>query len=45
MAVRSKTGTAAVQHQPGKPKTTHQGNGRRSKPRGSRKLLRGQGKG
>jgi hypothetical protein len=27
MAVRSKTGTAPLQHQPGKPKLTRQGNG------------------
>lgn len=45
MAVRSKQGTAAVQHQAGAPKLTRQGQGRRSKPRGTRKLLRGQGKG
>jgi hypothetical protein len=44
MAVRSKTGTGALQHQAGKPKLTRQGNGKRSKPRGSRKLLRGQGR-
>jgi len=44
MAVRSKTGTAAVQHVPGKPKRTKQGNGQHSKPRGTRKLLRGQGR-
>jgi hypothetical protein len=29
----------------GPPKRTRQGNGVRSKPRGTRKLLRGQGKG
>jgi hypothetical protein len=44
MAVRSKTGTGALQHQAGKPKLTRQGNGKRSKPRGTRKLLRGQGR-
>jgi hypothetical protein len=44
MAVRSKTGTASVQHVPGKPKRTKQGNGQHSKPRGTRKLLRGQGR-
>jgi hypothetical protein len=44
MAVRSKTGTGRVEHQAGKPKLTRQGNGKRSKPRGTRKLLRGQGK-
>jgi hypothetical protein len=45
MAVRSKTGTAPLQHQPGPPKLTRQGNGKRSKPSHGRKLLRGQGKG
>lgn len=44
MAVRSKTGTAAVQHQPGKPKLTRQGQGTRSKPSHGRKKLRGQGR-
>jgi hypothetical protein len=44
MAVRAKTGTGRVEHQAGKPKLTRQGNGKRSKPRGTRKLLRGQGK-
>lgn len=44
MAVRSKTGTAAIQHQPGKPKLTRQGNGKRSKPSRRRKLRHGQGK-
>jgi len=44
MAVRSKTGTAAVQHQPGPPKLTRQGQGRRSKPNHNRKKLRGQGR-
>jgi len=44
MAVRSKTGTSALQHQAGKPKLTRQGNGKRSKPRGTRKLRRGQGR-
>jgi hypothetical protein len=38
MAVRSKTGTAPLQHQPGKPKLTRQGNGARSKPSHGRKL-------
>jgi hypothetical protein len=45
MAVRSKTGTATIQHQPGKPKLTRQGNGARSKPSHGRKLRHGQGKG
>jgi hypothetical protein len=44
MAVRSKTGTAPLQHLLGKPKLTRQGNGARSKPSHGRKLLRGQGK-
>jgi hypothetical protein len=44
MVVRSKTGTGAIVHEPGKPKLTRQGNGARSKPSHGRKLLRGQGK-
>lgn len=44
MAVRSKTGTAALQHQPGKPKLTRQGQGRHSKPNHNRKKLHGQGR-
>ena len=44
MAVRAKTGTARIEHQAGKPKLTRQGNGKRSKPRGTRKLRRGQGR-
>ena len=44
MAVRSKTGTAPLLHQPGEPKLTRQGNGARSKPSHGRKLGRGQGK-
>ena len=44
MAVRSKTGTASVQHAPGKPKLTAQGQGKRSKPNHNRKKLRGQGR-
>jgi hypothetical protein len=44
MAVKSKTGTGAVQHQPGKPKRTRQGNGQNSKPSHSRKKLHGQGR-
>jgi hypothetical protein len=49
MAVRSKTGTAAVDHQPAKPKRTRQGASLRTKvsassrnPRG--KKYRGQGR-
>jgi hypothetical protein len=45
VAVKSKTGTATIQHQPGKPKLTRQGNGARSKPSHGRKLRKGQGKG
>lgn len=44
MAVKSKTGVARVEHQAGKPKLTRQGNGKRSKPRGTRKLRKGQGR-
>jgi hypothetical protein len=43
MAVRSKTGTARIEHVPGKPKKTRQGQGQHSRPKGSRKKLRGQG--
>jgi hypothetical protein len=45
MAVKSKTGAARIEHKPGPPKLTRQGNGARSKPSHGRKLLRGQGKG
>jgi hypothetical protein len=44
MAVKSKTALGRVEHQAGKPKLTRQGNSKRSKPRGTRKLLRGQGR-
>jgi hypothetical protein len=45
MTVRSKTGAMGrVEHTPGKPKRTHQGQSKRSKPRGTRKLQRGQGR-
>ena len=44
MAVKSKTGTAKLEHQAGKPKLTRQGNGTRSKPSHGRKKLRGQGR-
>jgi hypothetical protein len=44
MTVRSKTGTAPLQHLPGKPKGTRQGSGKRSKPSHGRKLSRGQGR-
>ena len=45
MAVRSKTGVARVEHKPGAPKLSRQGQGKRSKPNHGRKKLRGQGKG
>lgn len=44
MAVKAKSCTASVQHISGKPKLTRQGNGKRSKPRGTRKLRKGQGR-
>ena len=47
MAVKSKVGTARVQHVPGKPKRTRQGQGMNSLPfagKQKRKLSRGQGK-
>jgi hypothetical protein len=45
MAVKSKTGAARVEHQPGPPKTTRQGYGQRSRPRRrGKKPLRGQGR-
>jgi hypothetical protein len=44
MAVRSKTGTAPLQHLPGKPKLTRQGNGATQQAFShGRKLSRGQG--
>jgi hypothetical protein len=47
MAVKSRGGSAALkrEHQPGAPKLTSQGQGKRSKPNHGRKLLKGQGKG
>ena len=45
MAVKSKQGTARVEHQPGKPKLTRQGQGAHSKPNHNRKQWRGQGRG
>lgn len=45
MAVKAKTGAKTVQHQPGKPKRTRQGQGQHSLPNHGRKQLRGQGKG
>ena len=45
VAVRSKTGTARLDHQAGTPKTTRQGYGQRSRPRRrGKKPLRGQGR-
>ena len=45
MAVRSKTGTGALQHQAGPPKTTRQGYGQHSRPhKRGKKKLRGQGR-
>jgi hypothetical protein len=44
MAVRSKTGTARIEHTPGKPKLTRQGQGKRSKPNHGRKKRIGQGR-
>lgn len=44
MAVKSKTGTGKIDHQPGPPKLTRQGQGRRSKPSHNRKKMRGQGR-
>jgi len=45
MAMKAKTGTARIDHQPGPPKTTRQGYGQRSRPRRrGKKPLRGQGR-
>ena len=44
MTVKSKTGAARVEHVPGKPKLTRQGQGQHSKLSHGRKLRRGQGK-
>lgn len=45
MAVKSKVGTARLEHKEGPPKLTRQGQGQHSKPNHGRKKLRGQGKG
>jgi hypothetical protein len=45
MAVKSKTGVARIQHVPGKPKKTRQGQGQHSLANHGRKKMRGQGKG
>lgn len=44
MAVRAKAGTGRIEHQPGRPKKTRQGQGHHSLPNHGRKKLRGQGK-
>lgn len=44
MATKSKTGATRIEHTPGAPKLTRQGQGRRSKPSHGRKKLRGQGR-
>jgi len=44
MAVRAKTGIASLDRPARKPKLTRQGNGKRSKARGTRKLRKGQGR-
>jgi hypothetical protein len=44
MAVKSKTGTGRIDHQPGKPKMTRQGQGKHSKPSHGRKKMCGQGR-
>ena len=43
MTVKSKTTLGRVEHVQKRPKRTRQGNSKRSKPRGTRKLKRGQG--
>lgn len=46
MAVKSKIGTARIEHKPGPPKTTSIGQGQNSRPeRRGKKKSRGQGKG
>lgn len=44
MTVKSKTALGRVEHQPGHPKRTRQGQGQHSKPNHNRKKLRGQGR-
>lgn len=44
MAVKSKTALGRVEHKPGKPKRTHQGQGQHSKANHGRKKTRGQGR-
>lgn len=43
MTVKSKTTLGRVEHVQARPKRTRQGNSKRSRPRGTRKLKRGQG--
>jgi len=45
MAAKSKTALGRIEHKPGKPKKSHQGNGQNSLPRKNKKKYRGQGKG
>jgi len=45
MAAKAKVGLVKNGYTKSPPKRTRQGQGTNSKPRGSRKLLRGQGKG
>ena len=44
MATKSKTALGRIEHQPGPPKKTRQGQGQRSLPSHGRKKLRGQGR-
>lgn len=44
MATKAKAGASRVEHQPGPPKKTRQGQGQRSLPSHGRKKLRGQGR-
>ena len=41
---KAKTGLSGTLIQPSPPKKTRQGQGQHSKPRGTRKMLRGQGR-
>ena len=44
MAAKSKVGASRVEHVPGKPKRTRQGQGQHSKPSHNRKKSQGQGR-
>jgi hypothetical protein len=44
MVAKSKTALGRVEHTPGKPKRSRQGQGRNSKPNHNRKKMRGQGR-